>query len=191
MSEIIVPHPKAIEIARELSSLSGMNWEVEPIITNSPDRFILIGDDGRVLGFWKSGYKPRWEISGRWPDGFSPGMYEEKPNPITVTMSKTARQVAGDVNRRYLPKYTEVWEQQMELKRQYDEYEERRARIVERLISVYPRARAHGDKRIDFDNGDIYVGSSVEVKIRGLTVERAIGLAEWLKENSHQCQKPL
>jgi len=118
-------HNQIIDIALCLDG-----WEYDSTSTHCwEDRSNLIGAGGRGIHISADayGHRGRWCISGNYPqaqDGylFNPnGRYGWTVPGITCTRSKTAQQVARDIQRRLLPEYLPMWDKLAADRDQHDQ----------------------------------------------------------------------
>lgn len=196
-------------LAAQIAALLGEGWSYTD---TSGDQWATIAHaDGRALslshvGGW--GKKPlRLAVSGSYPSyqdeqGRSqrvmpPDLYnpkEEYPE-ITVSLEKTAEAMAKDIQRRFLPEYSRIWERCQELKQSRAEYADAKRRAHAELAAI---AGVHfcGQDRGEVNlqgwvkiagnshrSADIRINSadSIEVKAGGLTVDQARAVIELIQ----------
>lgn len=161
-----------------IAASMGDGWSLRQVPDDdgglSPSRSI---DHVDGPSFWlrPDGYRnaKRMEVHGNWPktsDGreqFPRADYkgEGGANTITFSLSKTPRDAANDIKRRFLPRYMELRAEMLSQVQSADSYAAKTQASIKALIATDPailRQSIHGDKQ-DVGLGTGYHGSSLRI----------------------------
>lgn len=177
--------------ALALAQALGTGWSVE----NRPHREHVVHRDG--YGFWFREDKDRVEIHGDWPTKAGggelfPSQYDGPTGTITVSATKTEKQVAKDIERRFLPVYLPTWQKQNEraiANRQFTAKAEENAKT---LAAAVPGAKRSDNRSPDADitfylhDNDAHqvrvYADSVRFEFFSTTPEKAIEILKILKK---------
>ena len=149
-------------------------------------RRILVGPDGVSLNLaWVQSDNDRLRILGRWPKPVQRGnrLYDFHPHDrpsITVAADKSPNQIAGDIRRRFLPKYLPLWQEAVEAR-------EAKLAEIEKLDSMLtllmetPNVRKDrnedgvrfGEYKTVYGDAEVHSGGTVSLKIHNLPFEVA------------------
>lgn len=152
------------------------------------EKAICLRDDSR-------GNKPRLEIFGAWPRGEGSAWYGPDNGAgarIGVSATKTAKQIANDIARRFLPTYLEQWAAGEAKRQEHLDYQARKQATLDDLLRV-PVTKAKEKRWQTADHlpwrawcYDLHIEANVEspgqikAEFRELTVEQFAALVEVL-----------
>lgn len=174
-------------LAAEVCTHLGTTWK--PIATDLEHLAKIGNDQGHVILICTTWNGPgRLNISGQYPRGKGNDCYGRSSIPygqalpsISVAQTKAAKLIAGDITRRLLPEYVEVFDKATARKSQHDAYERGQGAVLE-LIKPYARVNP---EKFTFDtysseggyinNGQAYDGH-VNMDLRSVPIEKAIAI---------------
>ena len=162
----------------------------------------LDGEAGIFFHYDSRGH--RFNISGCWPRSRTPGAdsrasftprdlnHQAPDTSINVSAGKGAKQIASDINRRFLPAYREVFARCLERRQQSEDYAAKQNELAGKVARALNVSLKQGDRAKNFDlpsnltegsaYGSIEVsGDSVRFEVRSLDADRALKLIEFLK----------
>ena len=166
----------------------GQGWAVKPCDLEHLVKFVH--DDGHGLAIHATWDGPgRLSISGEYPRdaksntcyGRSVIRYNGSLPKITVADTKTAKQIAGDIKRRLLPEYLEIYKKAVERKASADKYEAAQGSVLDRLARIAPSLHVDRERKVfsDYRSEGGYVTNgqasddSVSMDLRSVPVEKA------------------
>ncbi len=140
--------------------------------------------DGYDLAFTSQYPTYALNISGNFPRGHHFGYQEKRPS-INVDPTKSAEQIAKDINRRLLPLYLPMWMKAAEAQRQRENYASAQATLSDEILALFPAGMARLGNSFSKDNknisfnlkdgyGDIEVfNDSCSLKFRSISCQLA------------------
>lgn len=162
----------------------GWTWE-----TDRAFRILRHADGYAIVLDWPTcwhGAPSRIDVRGWWPcdtKGKRYTPYEGAPH-ITVTASKDAKKIAGDIVRRFLPEYFPLWGKTLERAEQMNLYYEQTAQSTAALVAAGCRTSEHTSQVYAHDS--LYTltvqGESVRFEAFSCQVPTAIALLHLLDE---------
>ncbi len=176
------------ELVRQIASALGADWTYRNPSTDGDLAHWaeITHKDGYSLSFTSQYPTYALHILGNFPRDhhFS---YQEKRPSINVDPTKTAEQIAKDINRRLLPVYLPMWAKAAETQRQSEIYASAQANLSDEILALFPAGMARrgnsfskDDKNISFylkdyrGYGDIEVFSdSCSLKFRSIPCQLA------------------
>lgn len=172
-------------LTREIAEHLGKSWR--PITAEEGRRSKIVRKDGAEI--WIRGEDShgaglsRLAISGLFPSNHLP-WGTECPH-ITAAVSRGSEAIAGDIERRFLPKYLPLFEQNMKAKTADEKWERKKWAYTEAFIKALDGELAF-DQTVRFKGpancyGNIRVnGDTVDLRLTSLDLDTAIRLAEHL-----------
>jgi hypothetical protein len=181
------------EVAHHLNQDAPMfnhtQWDARP---NHEYSVKLVADDGRQILVLNWPYHPdRLELSGWYPhdERSQPFVsYHEDPPKITVSQSRPPAQIAGDVLRRLLPRYTELYRVALERQQEHERWLARRSASVDALLEAFGGHARH-DEEVHFGSvlqdtphgrAQVFGDGTCKLELERLPVEKAVQIAEIL-----------
>jgi hypothetical protein len=117
-------------------------WSVQPA---EHDNVVIKSEDGPSLWIRGPGTygsdKGKFSIHVNYPKDHTgrevyPYMNEPRATSINVAATKTAKQIAGDIERRLLPVYLSIWDTQLARVNDANTYEVNRQASIDRLVKA-------------------------------------------------------
>jgi len=177
------------ELAREIAQELGKPWEADEVDASFYTR--IIHPDGAKLSVRFD--KDKLRVTGVYPGGLPythrhDGAYgTEKPPYISVSKSRGAATIAKEINRRFLPKYLPLFEQCKKNQAEEQSYEQEKAAARESLAAAFG-GKIIFDSSVHFRvpscHGSAEVHGSIGVKLEDMSLDAALRLAEFLKDES-------
>jgi len=173
-------------LTREIAEHLGRSWK--PITTEDGRRSKIVQQKSGAE-IWIRGEDPygiglaRVAISGLYPGNHLP-WGTEYPH-ITAAVSRGPEAIAKDIERRFLPRYLPLFEQNMKAKAEDEERERKKWAYTEAFIKALDGELAF-DQTVRFKGpancyGNIRVnGDTVDLRLTSLDLDTAIRLAEHL-----------
>ncbi len=174
------------ELVRQIASALGADWTYRnPSIDGTIAHWAEIAhQNGYSLAFTSQYPTYALHISGNFPRDHCFGYQERRPS-INVDPTKSAEQIAKDINRRLLPLYLPMWTKAAERQRQRENYASAQATLSDEILGLFPAGMARlgnsfnkDDKNISFNlkdgYGDIEVfNDSCSLKFRSIPCQLA------------------
>jgi len=162
----------------------GKPWKFNRLCESSSWRFEIIDGNGRGLYFRIDGNK--FSVSGIFPRGKTMPCHNDYKT-IGLSISRPARDIAADIQRRLIPCYLEAYEKALKQYQNAQAKEERLDLIAQTIIKVMGGRLGHHSRTartIYFENGEAEIWSSEEItlKLRNLSIDQAIQAATAIKK---------
>lgn len=181
-------HAKAKEIATILG------WHCETNANNRHYAKLLKPEGSGVI--LHMGYKPRIEITGVWPEavhahGHTRNFHPFNARPvITVAFGRSAEVIAKDIQRRFLPKYLPLFEEQAQLRQSVLDDITHRRQLGERLANEmgweYREHRNEVHFHIGETWGDFEIsgvrGREFDISLKGISERLTLRIAQLIGE---------
>ena len=179
------------DIAPAIAAALGDGWTATQSEHNE-NAATLSGPAGAEVFIWTNAYPHRHqraEIVGQYPE-HKP--YDVKRHEITVSLDKTAEQIARDITRRLLPAYLPDLARALETQRGHEEYAYRTRLLAEQvagcaIVSARPNEWRSSETRrehslnLSTGYGTVTVaGDSVSLELNSITPEAALRILDIL-----------
>jgi len=144
------------ELVRQIAAALGPDWTYRnPSLDGTLAHWAEIAhQDGYDLAFTSQYPTYALNISGNFPRGHQFGYQEKRPS-INVDPTKSAEQIAKDINRRLLPLYLPMWMKAAEAQRQRENYASAQATLSDEILALFPAGMARLGNSFSRDNKNI------------------------------------
>lgn len=184
------------QVAAALSALESdlftqSTWRADPTSERAGN---LTNDDGRTIHLaleWHN--ENRLAITGYYPDpgdglDFIPYEGRDRPPRITAAAARPPEQIAADILKRFLPRFTPLYEKSRQIKAQHLERKARERDMIDLALEIFSGEYIDADRSVRFNTApgkawgklDCFYADNgtLSLALHSLTMDQAKAIAE-------------